>query len=246
MDKIKIIQYIYKTSTINKTMSTRKVLGKNADRLKDKTVAIIGLGGLGCTTANLLARLKINLILADNDIVDDTNLERQILYDKKDLLKNKVDAAKEKLSQFAKIEAINKELDEKNIDKIIPKKIDLVIDCTDNVKARLAINRYCKKNNIDWIYSGAVCDIGAIFFVDNKNEGPCYECLQQEKEGATSCEIGVLNSLVVMVAAMTVNVAVQRLTDKKTDNKFIRINMNDNSILKLSVKKNPKCKTCGG
>ena len=222
-------------------MSTKKVLGKSTEKLKDKTVLIVGVGGLGCTVTNLLARLGIKLIIVDNDIVDDTNLERQILFDKKDLLKSKVDVVKEKLSQFAEIKSINEGLIEKNIDKIIQKNIDLVIDCTDNIKTRILINRYCLKNNINWIYSGAVSNIGAIFFIDNKNKSPCYECLQQNKDGETSCEIGVLNSIVVMIASMTVNIAVNYLSNKKIEDKLLRINFSDNSLTKINVKKNKNC-----
>ncbi|MGV8086807.1 MAG: HesA/MoeB/ThiF family protein [Candidatus Woesearchaeota archaeon] len=225
-------------------MSTRKVLGKKVETLKDKTIAIIGLGGLGCTTANLLARLKINLIIVDNDIVDDTNLERQILYDKSDLLKSKVNAAEEKLSQFTKIISINKELNDKNIKDIIPNNIDLIIDCTDNIAVRKNINNYCIKNKINWIYSGAVSNIGAIYFIDNKNNGPCYECLQQNKDGETSCEIGVLNSLVVMVSSLTVNIAVNYLVNNKIEDKLLRINLNNNSIMKFNVKKHNNCRAC--
>ncbi len=224
-------------------MSTRKVLGKNFDKLKDKTVVIVGAGGLGCNVSNLLARLKVNLIIIDNDIVDDTNLERQILYDKSDLLKSKVETTKEKLSQFTNITAIHKEVNKNNINKLIPKNIDLIIDCTDNITARLLINNYCKTNNINWIYSGAVSNIGAIYFINNKENGSCYECLQQDKDGETSCEIGVLNSLVVMVASMAVNVAINYLVNNKIEDKFLRINMNDNSILKINVKKRQNC-TC--
>ena len=225
-------------------MSTIKVLGKNAQSLQDKKVVVIGVGGLGCTVVNLLARLKINLTIVDNDRVDDTNLERQILYDYKDLLKFKVKVAEEKLKEFTKIRAINEELTKNNINKIIPKEVDLVIDCTDNIKTRLLLNKYCKKNNINWIYSGAVCNVGAIYFIDHKNNNACYECLQQEKDGQTSCEIGVLNSLVVMIASITVNIAVNYLTHQIVEDKLLRINMKNNSIIKLTVKKNPKCKTC--
>jgi len=226
-------------------MSTRKVLGKNAEKLTDKNVMIVGVGGLGCTCANLLARLGINLILVDYDVISLSNLERQILYGKDDLSKKKVVVAKKKIEQFANITIIDDGIDKNNISRIFSKKnIDLVIDCTDNAKARLLLNRYCKKNNIDWIYSAAVSNVGAIYFIDNKNNGPCYECLQQEKEGQTSCEIGVLNSLVVMVASMTANIAVNYLANNRIEDKFLRINMNDNSIMKLKVKKNLECKTC--
>jgi adenylyltransferase/sulfurtransferase len=224
-------------------MSTRKVLGKKAENLKDKTVLIVGVGGLGCTIANLLARIGINLILVDYDVVSQSNLERQILFDKEDLSKKKVVVAKKKLEQFANIKIIDDGITKDNIAKIISKNIDLVIDCTDNAPTRLIINDYCKKNNINWIYSAAVCNIGAIYFIDNKNNSPCYRCINQEKSGETSCQIGVLNSLVVMIASMSVNIAVNYLTNKKIENKLLRINMNDNSVMKISVKKNPKC-TC--
>lgn len=231
-------------------MSTRKVLGKGTENLKDKNVLVVGVGGLGCTVANLLARLKINLILIDDDIVDNTNLERQILYSNKDLLKSKVESSKEKLSEFSNIKAINERLTNKNISKIIsnPKEIDLVIDCTDNIETRLLINKYCSKNKINWIYSGAVSNIGAIYFIDNKSESSnakaCFECINQNKDGETSCEIGVLNSLVVMVASMTVNIAVNYLTNGKIEEKMLRINLNDNSVMKINVKKNNDCPVC--
>jgi len=226
-------------------MSTRKVLGKNAEQLKDKNVVIIGVGGLGCTVANLLARLQVNLTLIDYDVVSLSNLERQILYDKDDLSKKKVKVAQKKLEQFTNIKIIDEGIEENNIKKLIPKNTDLMIDCTDNVKTRLILNRYCIKNKINWIYSGAICNIGAIYFIDNKNNGPCYECMQQDKDGQTSCEIGVLNSLVVMVASMTVNIAVNYLTNGKIEDKLIRINMNDNNLIKINVKKNIKCSACG-
>lgn len=225
-------------------MSTFKVLGKNIENIKNKKVVIVGVGGLGCTVANLLARLNVQLIIVDNDIVDDTNLERQILYDKNDLLKYKVNAAKDKLSQFTDIKSINEELTSKNIKNIILKDIDLVIDCTDNIKTRLLINDFCKNNNINWIYSGAVSNIGAMYFIDNKNNGPCYNCIQQNKDGETSCEIGVLSSVVVMVASMTVNVAINYLANGEVERDLIRINMKDNSIMKINVKKNKECFVC--
>jgi adenylyltransferase/sulfurtransferase len=223
-------------------MSTRKVLGKNVEKLSDKNVLIVGVGGLGCTVSNLLARLGVNLTLVDYDVVSQSNLERQILYDKNDLSKKKVKVAKEKLEQFSNIKIIEDNVADNNISKIITKDTDLIIDCTDNVKTRLLLNEFCRKNNINWIYSAAVSNVGAIYFIDNINKGPCYECIQQEKFGETSCDVGVLNSLVIMVASMTVNIAVNYLVSGKIEDKLLRINMNDNSVMKISVKKN--CKKC--
>jgi adenylyltransferase/sulfurtransferase len=227
-----------------KIMSTRKVLGKNVEELKNKKVVIVGVGGIGCTVANLLARLGIGLTIIDHDIVDDTNLERQILFDKNDLLKYKIDAAKEKLSQFTEIKTIREELTKNNI-TIIPENVDLVIDCTDNVETRLLINDYCRKNKINWIYSGAVSNIGTVFFV-GAEKNACYQCLNLEKNGETSCEIGVLNSIVTMIASLIVNVAVNYLVNEKIEDKLIRINFNDSTLIKIRVNKNPECKSCRG
>jgi molybdopterin-synthase adenylyltransferase len=222
-------------------MSTRKVLGKNVEKLQEKNVLIVGLGGLGCIVANLLSRLKINLTLVDFDVVSSSNLERQILYDKDDLSKKKVVIAKKKLEQFTNIKIIDDGITKDNIARIIPKDTDLVIDCTDNAPSRLILNDYCKKHRINWIYSAAVGSIGAIYFV--KPEGPCYRCINQEKSGETSCDIGVLSSLVVMIASMTANIAVNYLANEKIEDKLLRINMNNNSVMKINVKKNcNKCK----
>ena len=220
-------------------MSVKKVYGKDAEKLKEKKVLIVGIGGLGCTVANLLARMKVKLILIDDDIVDDTNLERQTLFETKDLLEQKCIVAKEKLEQFTSIEAINKRLIEENID-IIPKDIDLIIDCTDNVETRLLINRYCHDNNIPWIYSGAVGNIGIIYFINN--DKPCYECLNKNKQGETSCEIGVLNTTVTMVAAITAHNAIDFLIKGKVENNIIRIT--ENNLTKIIPKRDPRCTIC--
>ena len=220
-------------------MSSRKVIG-DFERIKEKKIMIIGAGGTGCTVSNLIARMNIPFKIIDDDIVDDTNLERQVLFNKEDLLKKKADVVKEKLSEFSKIEVVAERLNKENIGRIMTS-ADLVIDCTDNSKTRLLINEYCKKNSIPWIYTGAVGSIGIIYLIDKNNA--CYECINEEKEGETSCEIGVLNSIVAIVSAFTVNIALQYLTK---EDKIIRISLADNSILKIIPRKNPRCRVCNG
>jgi adenylyltransferase/sulfurtransferase len=222
-------------------MSVIKIFGKDAEKLKQKKVVIIGIGGLGCTVSNLLARMKVNLILIDDDIVDDTNLERQTLFEIKDLLKPKSLVAKEKLEQFTRINSVNERLTYENIGKIIMKDIDLVIDCTDNIETRLLINKYCHDNNIPWIYTGAVGNIGIIYFIDK--DRPCYECINKNKQGDTSCEIGVLNTIVTSVASIATHCAIEFLVNKKIENDIIRISGYE--ITKIKTKRDPKCKICG-
>ncbi len=220
---------------------TIKKLFRNFEKIKDKKIIIIGAGGLGCVVADLLARMKIGFTIVDDDIVDDTNLERQILFDKNDLLKKKVDVIKEKLKEFSAINVFDKRLDEKNAESII-RNPDLVIDCTDNIKTRKIINEYCIKKNIPWIYSGAVGDIGTVYLI---KDNACFECINQDKDGETSCEIGVLNSIVAVVGAWTVNIAIQYLLDEKTEYKLIRINLKTNEMMKINTRRNPECGICG-
>jgi adenylyltransferase/sulfurtransferase len=221
-------------------MTIKKVY-TNFEKIKDKKIIVLGAGGLGCVVAELLSRMNINFTIVDDDIVDDTNLERQILFNKKDLLKKKVSVVKEKLKEFSKINIISERLNEKNIKKIINKP-DLVIDCTDNFETRKIINEYCVKNNTAWIYSGAVGDIGTIYLI---KDNACFECINSNKNGETSCEIGVLNSIVTIVGALAVNIALQYLIDGKTENKLIRINLKTNELIKLTTKKNSNCAVCG-
>ena len=135
-------------------MSRSKIiLGDGYDRIKDKTIAIVGVGGTGSTVAQLLSRMNPKkLILIDGDTVEEINLERQILYYKEDIGKKKTEAAKERLKDFCAIESRAERLTESNINF---ENSDLVIDCTDNIETRQLINNYCHKKKINWIYTGS-------------------------------------------------------------------------------------------
>ncbi len=221
-------------------MSYQKVFGKDAEKLQGKSIVIIGAGGTGCSVAQLLGRMKIPFTIIDADIVDTTNLERQMLFEMKDLLKPKVIAIKEHLKDFCAVNAVNHMVDEKNISMIgIP---DLIIDCTDNIATRLAINNYCLEKRIPWIYTGAVHGIGAIYFVDARDENaPCFACFNKEKEGETSCEIGVLNFMVSIVASLAVNMAVRYLMSGAVEKEMIRINLTTGTVSRIAVKKREGC-----
>ena len=224
----------------------KKMLGKDFEKLKKKNVMIVGVGGIGCTAANLLARMQIRLTIIDSDIVNYNNLERQILFDKNDLFKKKVIVAKEKLKLFTDIKTADKRLTKENIGRIINKKTDLIIDCTDNAETRLLINDYCKKNKISWVYTGAVANIGTVYFNATNPDRACFQCFNQEKQGETSCDIGVSNSIVNMTASLAVSIAVEYLISGNIEKELIRINLKNNTMTKLSVKKNPECMACRG
>lgn len=214
-------------------MRNEKILGKGS--LKGKSVVIVGVGGTGCAVAQLLSRLGLKLILIDRDLVEETNIERQILFNKSDIGKPKVTAAKERLGNAeARFEDVNHQT--------IDLDADLVIDCTDNIETRLLINDYCKKKGIPWIYTGAVGRIGAVYF----NKNACFSCFNKSNYGQTCSEVGVLNTTVSLVGSIAAAIAVDYLALGKVEEDLIRINMENNALEKIKIKKDPDCNPCNG
>jgi len=180
-------------------------IGKeNQKILENSTVSIVGLGALGSTAADLLARSGINLILIDRDLIDITNLQRQSLFTEEDIDKPKALITKEKLQEInsnIKIKPYFQDLTHKNINLI---KSDLIIDCTDNLETRFLINEYSKKNNIPFIYGSAIKDKGYIFNILKNN--PCLNCILKNSKTTETCETtGVLNTITNLIASIQVN-----------------------------------------
>ena len=216
---------------------------ENQRLLKSKTVAIVGIGAIGTNSANLLARSGINLILIDHDKVDLTNLDRQNLFDEKDVGKFKVDAAKKKLNNInseIKINIFKEKLNDKNLDILYS---DLILDCTDNLEARFLINKFCIENKIPWIHAAAIKYSGVVFnFVPGS---ACFNCIYKNVDNVERCEdVGILNSVVSLISAMQASEALKILLGKSYEKDLIRINLQNNSFDKIKVKKDENCKLC--
>ena len=141
---------------MNKDIFARSIglLGEdNFNKLQDKVIAVFGLGGVGGTALEALARTGFqHFIIIDFDKVDASNLNRQILYTSKDIGRDKVEAAKERLL------AINPDVDVKVFkgkaqEFDFNQKLDFVVDAIDDVEGKLYILQKCKENNIQTIMS---------------------------------------------------------------------------------------------
>jgi len=125
--------------------------------LMEKTAVLVGCGALGCTSANLLVRSGIKCLkIVDRDFIEESNLQRQSLFDEEDINKNlpKAVAAQKKLQKVnsqIQVEAIVVDLNPSNIGTVL-ENTDVVIDGTDNFETRFLINDYCVKHGIPWIY----------------------------------------------------------------------------------------------
>ena len=135
---------------------TENLIGKDAlNKLRNSSVAIVGIGGVGSFCAEALARTGINNItLIDMDTIDITNINRQLIADTSTIGRLKADVMKERILKInPNINVITFPifLDENNISPIITTNFDYVIDCIDTVNSKIALIEYCYKMNIQMI-----------------------------------------------------------------------------------------------
>jgi adenylyltransferase/sulfurtransferase len=213
---------------------------KNQKKLEKSTAAIVGLGALGGIAAQLLARSGVNLILIDRDVVDETNLQRQTLFDEKDIGKMKAEEAERKLKQVnsrIKIKSHLTELNKNNLDIL---KCDVILDCVDNMKTKLLLNDYAVKKKIPLVHGAAIREIGNIFNVMPK--GPCLRCIYKDKLNTETCAtVGVLNALTTMVGSMQAMEAIKIITNDNPEKDLLRVNIWKNSITRIKIKKRKNC-----
>ncbi len=219
----------------------RLFLGDKKQKMLEKsTAAVVGLGALGGTAANLLARSGVNLIVVDRDVVDESNLQRQTLFDEKDVGEMKAEAAEKKLSQInsrIKIKSYSVEINKNNLDLI---KADVIVDCVDNIKTKLLLNDYSVKQKIPLVHGAAIREIGTLYNVMPGR--PCLRCIYREKANTETCAtVGVLNTLTTTIGAIQAMEAIKILTKEKYEKDMLRINIWKNTITRIKIKKNKKC-----
>ena len=135
-----------------------QLLGEeNVKSLGNRTVLVVGLGGVGGTALEALVRSGIrNFVLIDFDVVDITNLNRQVLYTKEDVGRNKVDAAKDRLFKIndqLKIKTFNTKIEENTLNELELGNVDFIIDAIDYIPGKLHIIEYSLKNKIPFVTS---------------------------------------------------------------------------------------------
>jgi adenylyltransferase/sulfurtransferase len=156
-------------------------LGEEGQRkLLEARVTLIGCGGLGSAMANLLARAGVGFLrIVDRDIIEPSNLHRQVLYDEDDISANltKAQAARQKLQRInsgIQVETIKADVDKTNIEQLV-EGADLLLDGTDNVQTRFLINDVAVKTNRPWIYGACIRATGMSMPI-LPHDTPCLRC----------------------------------------------------------------------
>lgn len=181
---------------------------------------IIGAGGLGSPAAMYLASSGIGTItLCDNDTVDLTNLQRQILHHTGSIGKSKVDSARNTLGNInpgVNVIALNERIEDARLHELV-EKADVVLDCSDNFATRYALNRACVQLKKPLVSGAAIKFSGQISVFDfRRPDSPCYNCLYPEETKAEEIRcstMGVFAPLVGIIGSMQANEALKLLMD---------------------------------
>jgi molybdopterin/thiamine biosynthesis adenylyltransferase/rhodanese-related sulfurtransferase len=222
-------------------------------KLKAAKVLCVGTGGLGAPLAFYLAAAGIGTLgLVDFDVVDASNLQRQIIHSTKDVGRPKIDSAADKLealNPFMNIVKHETMLNSQNALEIISQ-YDIIADGTDNFPTRYLVNDAC-------VLTGKPNAYGSIFRFEGQasvfatEEGPCYRCLYPEPPPpglVPSCaEGGVLGILPGLVGVIQATEVIKLILGKGEPliGRLLLVNSLDMRFRELKLRKNPDCPVCG-
>lgn len=222
------------------------------EKLWQSHALIVGLGGLGCPVAQYLAASGVGtLTLVDNDLVDATNLQRQVLYKQTDVGSLKTHAAKAQLTSLndeIDIHTIDAFLDEQSkLDELLSN-IDIVIDCSDNLPTRNLLNSACYKAKIPLVSGSAIRMEGQVACFTMKQHSHCYECLSQFfNEQTQSCsESGVLSPIVGLIGSIQATEALKILAGLPSglSEHLLLVDGLSMEFNRFKIPKNSQCPTC--
>ena len=222
-------------------------------KLKATSVLIVGAGGLGSPVSLYLAAAGIGRIgLVDNDVVDSSNLQRQILHDTPHAGKPKVISGQERLNAlnpYVEVETFCECFNEQTAERIASG-YDILVDCTDNFSTRYLINDLCVLTQRPDVY-GAIFRFEGQVSVFDARYGPCYRCMFPEPpppEISPSCaEAGVFGILPGVIGTLQATEVIKLALriGQPLFGSLLVYDALDASFQKLKLMKQPACRVCG-
>ena len=220
-------------------------------KISSSKISIVGLGGLGCSASSFLAASGVGTLnLIDDDFIDISNLQRQILFSEKDLNRQKALVAKKKLIKLNKeidIQSQNLKLNAFNIERAL-KNSEIILDCTDNFDTRKLINIYCKNKELILISGSSQGWMGQFFSLDFKDDNsPCLECFFEDldSEDLTCRESSIFSPLVGVIGSFMASESIKRIiANEKMNSELVELNLKENNLKSIKLKKNRNCKIC--
>jgi adenylyltransferase/sulfurtransferase len=221
-------------------------------KLLAASVLIVGAGGLGSPAAIYLAAGGVgNIVIYDNDVVDLSNLQRQIAHHTSDIGTDKVISTRQTLNQLnpdVKIRAVKQRLEGEQLELEVSQ-ADVVLDCSDNFSTRFAINNACVKQQTPLVSGAAIRFEGQVtVFTPGENSSPCYNCLynsdgEELLNCATNGVIAPVTGVVGSIQALEAMKLIMNIGETLTGRLLLLdgLTMEWNA---MKLKKNPNCPTC--
>ncbi|AOF87817.1 thiF family protein [Hydrogenophaga sp. RAC07] len=215
---------------------------------------IIGAGGLGSPVALYMGSAGVgHITVVDHDVVDETNLQRQIAHNLARVGHPKAESIVEAIAAInpdVRVTPIVQRADEALLSELIAQ-ADVVLDCTDNFATRHAINRACVKHRKPLVSGAAIRMDGQLSVFDARSPGnPCYACVFPESadlEETRCATMGVFAPLVGIVGTMQAAEALKLLTGlgSRLTGKLLMLDGRDLAFNEITLPQNPQCTVCG-
>lgn len=222
-------------------------------KLLNSSVLVVGAGGLGSPVNFYLAAAGIGRLgLADEDAVDLSNLQRQILHTTGDIGRPKVESARDKLTALnpdVLVENYHHRINQENAEEIISR-YDLVVDATDNLDSRYVLNQACIKANKPFIYGGVLSMVGQVMTI-LPGQGPCFRCIFREnpskKAVKSTADVGILGSVAGVIGCIQGTEAVKYLLNQGNllVGRILTMDSSSMSFQEVEVRRDPTCPDCG-
>ncbi|CAM5213396.1 Molybdopterin/thiamine biosynthesis adenylyltransferase OS=Castellaniella defragrans OX=75697 GN=HNR28_001414 PE=4 SV=1 [Castellaniella defragrans] len=224
------------------------------EKLLAARVLIVGAGGLGSPVALYLAAAGVgHIVLADDDVVELSNLQRQILYDMSGLGRPKAQSGRDALQALnpdVQVDALVERLDDARLTELAAQ-VDLVLDCTDNFATRHAINRACVATGRPLVSGAAIRFSGQVSVYDLRlPESPCYHCLFPEDEAPVELRCattGVFGPLLGMVGSVQAAEAIKLMTGvgEPLVGRLLSVDALRMQWHAVRFRRDPACRVCG-
>ena len=223
-------------------------------RLLESRMLLIGAGGLGSPASLYLAAAGVGTLgIVDDDVVDETNLQRQIVHSTERLGESKAESAKrtiEALNPDVTVELFRERLTSENVDRILGEGWDVIVDGADNFPTRYLLNDASIWHDIPVVH-GSIYRFEGQTTVFKPKEGPCYRCLFPQPpppELAPSCaEGGVLGVLPGIVGSLQANEALKIVLGKGEPlvGRLLVFDALETEFTEISLRRDPECPVCG-
>lgn len=226
-------------------------------KLLQAKVLVIGAGGLGSPVLFYLAAAGVgNIGVIDDDVVELSNLQRQVIHNYENLGEKKVVSAKQKISALnedVKLEIYDQRATTESLTKIATD-YDFIIDCTDNFPTRFIINEVCYKLHKPLIFAAVKGFCGQVSVFKSNEKNPCYACFNtniiDENFSLPLSEKGILGSVAGTIGALQATTAINEILGisqgekESLVGKILLFDFLKNDFRKVSLRKNPSCKIC--